>query len=405
MAARHVFYDETCFKAAIGAINDMYSEKVGISGNVNDMFLVLSDVDFTTSPGFPYMGNCPTKKQAWEKQLDELVQRVDDHMRHSGTVVWYVFPKSEPVTVAKYNMWKFRTIVAAPFDFLLYNLMVFKEQNAKMEKAGFGDVGYVIEYGGYQRLLEKFEGYDSYLEVDGVHFDRSLPVLIMDAVRQLRRHWHSDPASVDYCYSHVIYSVLLIGDGSFCYKCGGNCSGNLNTLLDNTLATRIFEAYVCHRKNYNYFFFRSRSHSYVLGDDFFVAMMRLVIITYAEFKQYAHELGMEYELASESKELEGHSLFGKISKRLPNGKFIGIANTSKMLCRLRYLSPSGGAWAEQITAAYIHAYPDLEARTLVTNFAKFFYEHYGCFTQLPRETAVWFMLTGEWGVEEKLTAQ
>lgn len=379
--------DDVCFARAVADVIKLLEKflpsadyRFGVIGFESAML----ELRMLAMAGYPFSCTCANKWDAFERYFPDIYEKWLAHFQHIGVPVWMIIAKLEPISVKKYNNGQLRTIMAACVDFLLYCISLFKEQNDWLVSTNLFAVGYSVEFGGFHRFAQALSNYEYFLEVDGKNFDRRISAQVMDAIKYIRQRFHSDPQGVSYAYSHIRDSVFLTGDGEIYTKFHGNPSGSYNTIIDNCLATLLYEAYVVERLGWDYEIFKKETSSRILGDDYLLASNSKHYIAFEEWRRFCAELGQQYELALQSEDLDGHSFFGKFFRRSPYGWY-GEPNWDKIVCHIQHIKQKPESWADVLKSEYSVCWPLPEARKKLEELVQYLNENYLSGIVLPSD--------------------
>lgn len=138
-----------------------------------------------------------------------------------------------------------RTFVPGAIDFTIHGTRLFKDMNDKFYAAHLKTasvVGFSPFYGGWDRLYRKLKRHARGFALDESEYDSSIRAFILWTIARFRysclRPEDQTPDNLLrllHYYSNLINSVIMTAEGILVRKKGGNPSGSVNTITDNTL--------------------------------------------------------------------------------------------------------------------------------------------------------------------------
>jgi len=141
---------------------------------------------------------------------------------------------------------KIRAFTASDVDFAVYANRVCLDFNEKFYASHvpgtWSFVGLSKYHGGFERVHDHLAEHPNGYELDESEYDASLPIRMLESVRDFRKECLCEDAradgagvALDYVYRQIIHSTMVMPDGHVFQKHGGNPSGSVNTIVDNTL--------------------------------------------------------------------------------------------------------------------------------------------------------------------------
>nr|UGO57095.1 MAG: RNA-dependent RNA polymerase [Pyongtaek Culex luteo-like virus] len=241
--------------------------RVPTNWNSRERFMdILKDLDFSSSPGYPYMREAPTIGQ-WLK-TDEVskfdpvqVERLwyDTQKVMAGTYDHYfrAFVKDEPHKKAKAEQNRWRLIIATSLPVQMVWRMLYTEQNDAMNKLHKylpSKHGFVFCYGGWMDFVAeaKTKGLNVSRDISG--WDVGAPGWVFKVVGALRENWggvtpswirvHRLMYKDAYSESKILFSNGIVVQQEYD---GFMKSGLFNTITDNSLSMGGIHGLACKR--------------------------------------------------------------------------------------------------------------------------------------------------------------
>lgn len=235
----------------------------------------VSTMELSASPGFPWNRKYKTKRDVLKPQIEggqlelvaEIVQQVFDHGsvdyqfngEHYTEVFWLTSPKEEIRPIEKINhedksKRKTRTFMCGDLITHIVGFMLYKNQNDELIKRNNPDswvaVGINPFYGGWNVMSESLLRNNSkkFYCADASHMEASVNKCLQTLIYKVRNKslvncpdasgFTNDQMNIAMMwYLEQVSDSLIIGiDGNLCMKFGKNPSGQINTLVDNTLS-------------------------------------------------------------------------------------------------------------------------------------------------------------------------
>lgn len=210
---------------------------------------VVDGLDKTTSPGFPWNKVYPTKRELIENWKDFPKYMLEDWDRlrddDNYTAIFGNSLKEEIRPVEKIASNSIRTFTAGPIEMTIHGNRLFEDMNEKMYASHLKTasvVGFTPLKRGWQRVYEKLKKHKNGFALDESQYDSSLRSYLMWAVCNFRWNMLRSEDRTDdnkkrmfTYYRNLINTLIITADGVFILKQGGNPSGSVNTITDNTL--------------------------------------------------------------------------------------------------------------------------------------------------------------------------
>lgn len=259
------------------------------NSRVKDQAEVIAKLDKRTSPGAPFNVHYKTKEELFEED-PEIVEWLEaDWERLASdpdwTSIWVNTLKEELRTGEKLRENSQRTFTAGSVDMTTHGNRLFADMNEKLYASHLrsaSTIGWAPMYGNWHRLIKKLDVFPNGYALDESQYDSSLRAFLMWACARLR--WRmlrpEDQTEKNYnrirtLYRNIVNSLIVTQDGVLVLKLGGNPSGSINTISDNTLILYALKAYAWIR-NYrvfnerlepNYQEFEDNTAKALCGDD------------------------------------------------------------------------------------------------------------------------------------------
>lgn len=217
---------------------------------------VLTGLEKSTSPGFPWTRKWSTKKALIEEWsgLEEWLEK--DWLSLTEEDYRAIFNnslKEEIRPAAKIAANSIRTFTAGPIEMTVHGNRLFEDMNEKFYASHLQTasvVGFSTCRGGWDRLIRKLKKFKRGQALDESQYDSSLYTFLLWGVCRFR--WNmlrpedqtedNRKRLVTY-YSNLINTIIITSHGVFVMKQGGNPSGSVNTIADNTLILYVLLSY------------------------------------------------------------------------------------------------------------------------------------------------------------------
>lgn len=217
---------------------------------------VVEGLDKTTSPGFPWTRKYPTKALMLENEpgvMEFLETDWDALLDPKYTAVFGNSIKEEIRRVEKIKENSQRTFTAGPIEMTVHGNRLFEDQNQKFYDSFLRTasvVGFSPLKGGWDALYQKLAAFAKGFALDESQYDSSLRFFLMWAIAEFRwsclRPIDQTPENKERLlnyYRNLVNTLIITSDGVFILKQGGNPSGSVNTIVDNTLILYFLMAY------------------------------------------------------------------------------------------------------------------------------------------------------------------
>jgi len=243
---------------------------------------VIPDLDKNTSSGYPFNVIYPKKKDLFEKD-PEIVQWLksdwDNLLDENYTFIFTCSLKEEIRPEVKTKMNKIRTFTAGAVDGTVHGNRLFADMNERMN-AGYlkssSGVGMSPLKGNWDRLYRKLNIFRNGYALDESQYDASLRAYLMWGCAQcrwkmLRKEDQTEEnlQRIKVYYRNLVNSLVLTPEGVLVMKLGGNPSGSVNTINDNTLIlyTLLAYAWIMLSDLPDYLEFEANTSKILVGDD------------------------------------------------------------------------------------------------------------------------------------------
>lgn len=313
-----------------------------------------------SSPGWPWNLFYPTTKEFLAAHRDDLEAIYAMFMAgQSIGPVWQVSPKHELRSREKVNKRKIRSFTAAPKHFTYVGQRLCLDFNNRFYNAcgktwsRVGGTPFNQSWNDMMRKLCRFGGKQGVdvvkaLELDASQYDSSLFSRVLRLVEKFRVACYvprtNMPTREEYAeamhrlYTEIIESVVVLPGGWVLMKRGGNPSGSLNTVVDNTLCLFVLFAYVMiliHRDlglQLNYEDFVKHVEAVLYGDDNTVSFSDEMAPRVTSDLLVKHSSDIGVTLRPEYPDFRSpiRLKFLNMETRLVGEVFVPVANSRKM---------------------------------------------------------------------------
>lgn len=209
----------------------------------------VNHMDMSTSSGVPFNEEFNTKGELFDGDPD-IIQWLEDDWKVLAEDPNWTAPftsslKEELRTVEKIANNSIRTFAAGATDMTTHGTRLFVDMNEKMHESylvSSSVIGMSPLKGNWNRLYEKLRVFKNGYALDETAYDSSLRDFLMWGCARYR--WeclceeHRTPGNklrIKTYYRNLIHTVLLTSHGILVMKKGGQPSGSVNTVTDNTL--------------------------------------------------------------------------------------------------------------------------------------------------------------------------
>jgi hypothetical protein len=216
-----------------------------------------ADLDLNTSCGYPFNIFYKSKKElfAGDDQFMEFMKFDWDvsMLRPDYWFLWVNSLKEEIRPEEKTRENKIRTFTSSALDGTLQGKRLFDDMNRKMNDSHLktaSAIGMSPYSGNWHRLVQKLSVFPNGYALDESEYDSSLRAFMMWGCARLRwrmyREEDQTPENLlrlkNY-YRNLVNSLIISPEGVVVMKLGGNPSGSVNTINDNTLILDTLMAY------------------------------------------------------------------------------------------------------------------------------------------------------------------
>lgn len=239
--------DNTFMKLADDLLRDDYKPFLNRSKLISVEESILH-MEKKTSPGFPWNTLYYSKGEVCSHP--QFVNYVKDFLKRyeSGCLLWSVSQKYELRSIEKLKEGKIRTFMVSPIEHVVGAGQFCLDFNNKFYDSGSNFytpsvVGCSKFSGGFNRMVKRMEATGCFVfNTDASSFDQSISPEQLDLQFQMRYDFlddtfktHENYSVFRKLYEDVKFSLLILEDGTIVRKNGGNPSGFVNTIVDNTM--------------------------------------------------------------------------------------------------------------------------------------------------------------------------
>jgi hypothetical protein len=238
-------YNDVAFYQAKSWVQFMFKDFMRTEFATHEQ--VIQNMDLSTSVGYPYSLDFSTKRELFEAYGTNWLQLGFDYwLQKPYRGLYKNFMKEEMREKGKDT----RGILAGPVDLNYYMSRLFLAQNEGFYSSYLltpSAVGISRDGLEWNMLFKKLSKYSFGSDMDVKKFDSRMLRVIMEAVRDIRKSYlftHQEWAkpAMDEAYE-ILIDTLCIIEGEVWQKSGGNPTGSVNTVVDNTLALCIIMCY------------------------------------------------------------------------------------------------------------------------------------------------------------------
>lgn len=227
------------------------------NSDVIDLESAIGRMDMSTSTGVPFSRVYPTKNELFEKDTNIRNWLEEDWNLLAHDPEWTCLAnnslKEEMRTAEKLAENSIRTFTAMGLDATCHGTRLFVDQNEKLTAAHLkcsSCVGMSPYKGTWDRLYRKLSIFPHGYALDESQYDSSLRCYMMWGCAVLRWRFlkkifqtKENLCRIKTYYRNLINTVILTPEGVLVMKKGGNPSGSVNTISDNTLILYTLMAY------------------------------------------------------------------------------------------------------------------------------------------------------------------
>lgn len=244
---------------------------------------VIENLDMSTSSGFPFNQYFPTKRELFDGDPDIREFLQEDWNNILDDNYYFLFTNSlkeeiRPAEKTKLN--KIRTFTAGAVDGTVQGARLFADMNERMNESYLSSssgVGMSPLKGNWNLLYNKLKVFKNGYALDESEYDSSLRAYMMWGCARLRYDALRDEdrtienlKRIRVYYRNLVNSLIITPEGVIVMKLGGNPSGSINTINDNTLILYTLLSYAwimnCPFEP-NYAEFEMNTAKILVGDD------------------------------------------------------------------------------------------------------------------------------------------
>ncbi|APG75771.1 hypothetical protein 2 [Hubei sobemo-like virus 29] len=221
---------------------------------------VVKNLDWTSSPGYPYMRRAPTNRilfnvnsigvpdpdkvsWMWEVVQNQIRDRVSDPIR--------LFIKAEPHKLKKLEDGRYRLISSVSVVDQLIDHMLFGDMNESLVENWLNvpsKIGWSHLWGGWRSIPR------DWVAVDKSSWDWTMQSWVCEMVLEVRLRLCSNPSQewldlAQWRYRELFLNPLFVTSGGWILRQmrpGVMKSGCVNTIADNSIAQSILDVRVCY---------------------------------------------------------------------------------------------------------------------------------------------------------------
>lgn len=223
--------------------------------NVVSMAEAINDLELSSSPGVPWNLEYGLKRNLLEDP--DFVPSCEFEWRELEKANFVSFfknsTKEEVRLKQKIRENKIRTFTASSVTFTVAGSMMFLDMNEKFYRSYLkhsSAVGINPYNRGWEEVRTYLSVFERGFELDESEYDSSLFQMIFHFILNfrwmcLKEEFKTEEIKVkmENYYRNLVFSVMVLADGSVVLKNTGNPSGSVNTIVDNTLALFMLLSY------------------------------------------------------------------------------------------------------------------------------------------------------------------
>lgn len=215
---------------------------------IRDVSEVILALDKSTSSGYPFNNQFPKKKELFENDpmiVEFLGEDWNRLMENEYSFCFTNSLKEEVRPAEKCAANKIRTFTAGAVDGTVHGNRLFADMNEKMNSGylrSASGVGMSPLKGNWDKLYRKLNIFRNGYALDESEYDSSLRAYMMWGCARLRWQQYRPEDQTDdnlkrlkVYYRNLVNSLVITPEGVIVMKLGGNPSGSVNTINDNTL--------------------------------------------------------------------------------------------------------------------------------------------------------------------------
>lgn len=217
---------------------------------------VVQGLDMSTSPGFPWTRKYAKKRAMCDdwKDFSRYMEEDWERLRNPNYVAIFGNSLKEEVRPrVKIDANSIRTFTAGPIEMTIHGNRLFEDMNEKFYASHLKTasvVGFTPLKGGWNTLYRKLRKFANGFALDESQYDSSLRAFLMWGCAEFRwrmlRSEDQTPENKERLlsyYCNLVNTLIITSEGVFVRKQGGNPSGSVNTITDNTLILFVLLAY------------------------------------------------------------------------------------------------------------------------------------------------------------------
>lgn len=392
--------DAAAFTFAVECMKRHFS---GMRGAMKLPFeICFQQLDKTSSCGYPFALRFATKADLlMEQEFEDLLYKEWEQLGTDQLVqfFWSGSVKSEMRENLKVDENSLRGFTASPVDFTLCANRLCLHMNELFYQMGAkGQCWSAVGMSKYNRgwdllakrlLAHSFKG----IALDGNSFDASVFQKVLWAICEWRiecgNFKGADCTRMRQLYWNIIHSMIITADGHIVFKHTGNPSGSSNTVVDNTLASFIYAAYVWYRsapeEERTYESFMQAVSAALYGDDFNAHVKETAVSFYnsTSISKYGAEMMIKYTAEDDiwtERGLDELKFLGHGFRLVQRGGpvWVPVPNTLKTLSSLMYgTHRTDIRWHYmRALALYQEAYWNDDVRIIIRDYLHFLDQSY-----------------------------
>jgi len=362
-----------------------------------DVSEVLTEMNMSSSPGFPDNYKYPTKREmlnvTGEQFLHEYVEKAFK-TEDIPEPIWTCALKLEMRPKEKILEEKLRTFTASPFRFSVLLNCVCLAMNVAFYLAGHAGnvwscVGTSKYSRGWNQIAQRLRKHPNVFELDVSSFDASLFQWLFVIISRFRSRCLGGKflKLLNRLYQSIVFSIIVLISGTLIRKKTGNPSGISNTVVDNTLILFLLLAYCWVElapddMKFSYSSFMENVEALLYGDDntFSVSNKAVSFFNAITVSEVLKTLGIAVTA--------GDNIWASRSiyevKFLSNsfveyrGMFFPCPDYDKLMCSLLYGSRCGDTrWhLLRAYAIYMDGFWNQDIRRTIKKYIEFLLVHY-----------------------------
>nr|YP_010088127.1 NIb [Dendrobium chlorotic mosaic virus] len=299
--------DCSIFESALKfLIHKMESLNFGECNFVTDTDSIFQSLNMKAAVGALYSG----KKRDYFSEFtdtmkDDIIFESCKRLYCGKMGIWNGSLKAELRSKEKVLLKKTRTFTSAPIDSLLAGKVCVDDFNNRFYDLflqGPWTVGISKFMKGWHALMEKLPEGWIYCDADGSRFDSSLSPYLINSVLRVRSHfmerWEVGLQMLSNFYTEVIYTPILVPDGTVVKKFKGNNSGQPSTVVDNSLMVIMAVYYALAKNQIELQTSEEKFVFFVNGDDLLIAVHPMFEHILENFRESFATLGLDYDFSS-----------------------------------------------------------------------------------------------------------